>query len=149
MLLAKSEGGHQNKRVRVVRRADYECIEVLRPFVEHFPEVMVACGSRMSIERPGRTFVVEVAKSDDPFALTAGAIASPHAAYSHSGDGQSVARRLLPCSQDVAGYNQTINDVAEVKDPMRSREFSAVARNKKRGRQVKLIQEEWGVTFPL
>ena len=64
-VLAQLHGHHAGRRVRVIRRADHDCIDLCMHFVQHPAEVLVAFGLRELLEVLRGPCFVHVAQGDE------------------------------------------------------------------------------------
>ncbi len=105
-VLAELQSGHQNDRVRMIRRADDQRVEVLGFFVEHLAKVPVARSLWISFEDLLGVIAVDVAQCDNVLVLAARDISLAHAAYAHGGDPKLLAGRQVSCAaQDMSRDN--------------------------------------------
>jgi hypothetical protein len=97
----------RNAGVRVVRRGDDDCVDIMLLF-EHASIVSVAAGPWVTLERVASVISVDVTQSNDVMAFELGKIMGALPAHADAGDVQFVARRFrVGLTQDATGKDES------------------------------------------
>ena len=95
----------------MIGRADGHCIDMIRFAIEHLPEVFVASGLRVRLDRTSGTHVVDIAKRNKADAQRAncGNIGAPHASHSNRGNihGFTGRNKSAPAEHPAGHYCET------------------------------------------
>ena len=106
-VFAEPDGGHENDRVRVIRRRHDYGVDVVRFPVEHPAKVVITGRRGILLERRPGALVVQVAQGHNPLVFTSLQVGLAHTTDAHASDSQRIAGRLITgAAEDVAGHDE-------------------------------------------